>query len=49
MCPEVPSFVVSSPSPSLSLSNLFCALDTHDQGHVRNLKTGIRNVNKWHH
>ena len=49
MWPEVPSFAVSSPAPSLLLSNLFYALDTHDQGHFRNLKTGFRNVNNWHH
>ena len=49
MWPIVLSFVVSSPAPSLLLSNLFYALDTHDEGHFRNLKTGIRNDNKWHH
>ena len=46
---RLPSFVVFSPASSLLLSNLFCALDTRDQGHLRNLKIGIRNVDNWHH
>ena len=49
MWPIVLSFAVSSPAPFPLLSNLFCALDTHNQGHFRNLKTGIRNVNNGHH
>ena len=45
VCPRVPSFAVSPTAPSLLLSNIVSALDTTDEGEVKTLSPGVRNLN----